>query len=92
MTKAELSEIIYNVHGGLSKKEAYKSVDQIFSIMKNKLLAGEEIRVSGFGTFAVTQKVERVGRNPQTGDKITISPRKSINFKAARSFKDHLNE
>ena len=92
MTKAGLAEKIYKVHGGLSKKEAYQFVDEVFSILKKNLLKGEIIRVSGFGTFKLVNKVERVGRNPQTGEKIMISPRIVINFKPSGQFADHVNK
>jgi nucleoid DNA-binding protein len=92
LTKADIAEIIYKIHGGLSKKEASDTVDDIFSYIKNNLKTGSDVRISGFGTFSVVHKEKRTGRNPRTGDKITIPSRKLVNFKPARVFKERLNK
>jgi integration host factor subunit alpha len=92
LTKADIAEFVYSVHGGLSKKEAYEFVDKIFLILKEHLLAGDTLRISGFGTFKLVTKVEKWGRNPQTGERILISPRKIISFKPSGQFIDKLNK
>ena len=56
-------------------------MESVFSILKNTLEQGEKIKISGFGTFTVNQKRPRTGRNPQTGEGITISGRRVLTFK-----------
>jgi len=91
LTKADIAEVIYQAHGGLSKKEAGDVVERIFGILKENLTKGVDIRISRFGSFISVNKRERIGRNPQTGEKIVIRPRRVINFKPARRFIDRLN-
>jgi integration host factor subunit alpha len=91
LTKAEITESVYQVHGGLSKQEAGLFVDKIFEILKEKLTKHQSIRISGFGTFTTTNKIERIGRNPQTGEKIKIASRKAITFKPSKDFVKLLN-
>ena len=74
-TKYELVQAVYGRLGGFSKKEAADLVDQIFDLMKETLGRGENIKISGFGNFVMRDKKERQGRNPQTGEPITISAR-----------------
>jgi len=91
LTKAEISEVVYNVHGGLSKKESYEFVDKIFLILKENLLQGQSLQISGFGNFKLITKAKRLGRNPQTGERIMIAPRKIITFKPSGQFLERLN-
>ncbi|HHH10568.1 MAG TPA: integration host factor subunit alpha [Sorangium sp.] len=90
-TKYELVQAVYNRLGGLSKKEAARLVDEIFDIMKETLGRGETIKVSGFGNFVLRDKHARQGRNPQTGDPITIGARRVLTFKASQLLKQLLN-
>jgi len=80
MTKADIIEKI-NATTGLSKKDSAVMMESVFTIMKESLEAGETIKISGFGNFEVTQKAARKGRNPQTGEAITIEARKVLTFK-----------
>jgi len=90
MTKADIIESVYEKIG-FSKKEAAEAVELVFETMKSTLASGEKIKVSGFGNFVVRGKRARVGRNPQTGDVITISERKVLTFKPSQVLKDALN-
>ena len=92
MTKAEIIEAVYDKSGGLSKKEAGEVVESIFNTIKKTLEAGENIKVSGFGNFVVRDKTARVGRNPQTGEEITISSRRVLTFKPSQVLKKSLND
>lgn len=89
MTK---NDIIQNVHDklGFSKKDSARIVEHVFEIMKDNLTRGEKIKVSGFGSFDVREKKARKGRNPQTGEKILISARKVLTFKASQILKKAL--
>ena len=91
MTKADLARVIYERHGGLSNKEASRLVDVILSSIKRGLSNGERVQISGFGTFLVREKRERKGRNPQTGEEMVIQPRKSVVFRASKTFQNGLS-
>jgi len=91
MTKAEIVDAVYDKVGGFSKKEAAEVVEEVFEAMKDVLVRGEKIKVSGFGNFVVRSKKERIGRNPQTGEQIEISARRVLNFKPSQVLKAVLN-
>ena len=86
MTKADLVEIIFE-KVGLSKKEAQDIIEIIFDTVKDAFVAGESVKIPGFGTFNVRQKSARRGRNPQTGDELEITPRRVLTFKASNQLK-----
>lgn len=88
MTKADLARVVYERHGGLSNKEASRLVDLILEFIKQGLSDGERVQISGFGTFLVREKKERKGRNPQTGEEMTILPRKSVVFRPSKNFQN----
>jgi integration host factor subunit alpha len=92
MTKADIVQAIYGKLGGFSKKEASDLVDLVFETMKETLGRGEKIKISGFGNFVLRDKRERQGRNPQTGEPITITARRVLNFKASQLLKQFLND
>ncbi|MCI3196945.1 HU family DNA-binding protein [Bacillus sp. HU-1818] len=73
---------------GVTKKEATPKVETVFEVLAETLSKGEEIKVSGFGTFEVRERVARKGRNPQTGEEIEIPATKAPAFKAAKALKD----
>ncbi len=90
MTKAELMELVY-ANSGLSKKEAAGTVDALFDLMKDALISGEDLKISGFGGFTVKAKAERKGRNLQTGETITISNRRVVTFKPSTTLRQRFN-
>ena len=90
MTKSDIVEKVYE-KVGFSKKEASEFVETVFGTIKNKLINGEKVKISGFGKFEVRKKNSRIGRNPQTGDQITISARKVLNFSPSQVLKAMLN-
>ena len=91
MTKADIIESVYEKVGGFSKKEAAEIVEAVFEVIKETLENGEKIKISGFGNFIVREKNARVGRNPQTGEEITISARRVLTFKPSQVLKNLLN-
>ena len=91
MTKADIIEAVYEKVGGFSKKEAAEIVESVFKQIKDTLKDGEKIKISGFGNFIVREKKARIGRNPQTGEEITISARRVLTFKPSQVLKDVLN-
>ena|SRR5260221_14298996 len=91
MTKAEIVQALYTRVGGFSKKESADLVDLVFEMMKETLSKGEKIKISGFGNFVLRDKKERPGLNPQTKERITISERRVLTFKASQILKQALN-
>ena len=90
ITKADLVDKVY-AKLGFSKKECYDQVEVVFDILKETLIKGESIKVSGFGKFSVQKKKERMGRNPQTGNRMKISQRRVLTFKPSQVIKNMLN-
>ncbi len=75
----------------LSKKDAEKAVKAFTDVVVEELKKGEKIQLVGFGTFEVSERAARTGRNPQTGAEMKIPASKSPKFKAGKAFKDVLN-
>jgi DNA-binding protein HU-beta len=90
MNKSELISAIAE-QGNLSKADAGRSLDALIKTIETTLKAGDSITLAGFGTFAVKKRVERTGRNPQTGQEITIAAAKVPSFKPSKSLKDAVN-
>jgi integration host factor subunit alpha len=90
MTKADIVERVAD-QCGVSKKDSIEMVESVFSILKDTLENGEEIKISGFGKFEVKSKHARKGRNPQTGDAITIEARRILTFKPSTILKNTIN-
>ena len=90
MTKSEIIESLCE-KTGLTKKVSVSAVESTFDIIKDELEKGNSVKVSGFGKWTVKSKKERTGRNPHTGDRITIDARKVVTFKPSTILKDALN-
>ncbi|MBO1304618.1 HU family DNA-binding protein [Enterococcus sp. 669A] len=73
---------------GLTKKDATAAVDTLFDSIQDALKDGEKVQIIGFGNFEVRERAARKGRNPQTGEEITIAASKSPAFKAGKQLKD----
>ena len=91
MTKADIFENVQKSMG-LTKKDSAEMVEAVFAIMKSTLESGETLKISGFGNFVVKQKRDRRGRNPQTGEAITIEARRILTFKPSGLLKDAINK
>jgi integration host factor subunit alpha len=89
LTKAHLAEQLHQKIG-FNKRESQDITDQLFEIMAKKLLEGEEVKLSGFGNFQVRTKGARPGRNPRTGEVVTIAPRSVVTFHASNKLKAHV--
>jgi integration host factor subunit alpha len=90
-TKADLVDAVYENVGGFSKREAAEVVNNMFDLLKASLSDGEKVKISGFGNFVVRYKHARPGRNPQTGQEITIEARHVLRFRASQVLKAALN-
>ena len=91
MTKADIVERIMT-NTGLSKLDSFDMFELVFSIMKNTLEDGEDIKISGFGKFEVKQKKDRRGRNPQTGEDLIIEARRVLTFKPSTILRKMINQ
>lgn len=87
MNKADLIARVAE-ESGVTKKLAAEVVENTFVAIKESLAAGEKFTLVGFGTFEVVERAEREGRNPQTGEPITIPARKAVRFKAGKALKE----
>lgn len=72
----------------ISKKDAEKALNAFTNIVADTLVDGDKVSITGFGTFEVIERAERQGRNPATGETITITASKSPKFKAGKALKD----
>ena len=90
MTKAELVEEVSRV-SDLTKKHSEVIVETVFQSIIDALHRGEKIELRGFGSFRLRQREPRKGRNPKTGDKVDVPPKKVPYFKPGKELKDLLN-
>ena len=90
ITRAKLSEAVYH-EVGLSRNESAEIVESVIAEISGALERGEMVKISSFGSFAVRQKGQRVGRNPKTGQEVPISPRRVLVFRASHALKDQIN-
>ena len=89
ITKNSLVEVIHD-EVGLNKREAKEFIEEFFEMIKNALEEGNDIKFSGFGNFILRDKVARPGRNPKTGENVTISERRVVTFKSGLKLKSKL--
>ena len=87
MNKAELVVKISEVTG-LAKKDCEAAINALVDTIQDSLKKGEKVAIAGFGTFDVSNRKARTGRNPLTGETIQIAASKSPKFKVGKSFKD----
>jgi len=90
MTKAEFIGAVKNKGLDISKRDLETVVGAVFDAMREEIAASERFAYPGFGTFTVTKRAARKGRNPRTGETIDIAASKSVGFKPAPSFKETL--
>ncbi len=90
MNKNELIAAVA-ASSGLSSADAAKATESVFGAISQALQRGDEVRLIGFGSFSVANRVARQGRNPQTGATIQIAASKQPKFKAGKSLKSALN-
>ncbi len=89
LTRADLAEAM-NRKLGLSRSDSLTMVESILDLMSDALADGENVKISGFGTFLLRDKNERVGRNPKTGIEVPITPRRVLTFRASQMLKDRV--
>jgi integration host factor subunit alpha len=89
LTRADLAERIHS-QIGLSRAESASLVEQILRHLCESLSKGENVKISGFGSFLLRDKGERVGRNPKTGVEVPIAPRRVLTFRASQLMRDRI--
>ena len=89
LTRADLAESLHH-EVGLSRSDSAEVVEQILIEMCEALSRGENVKVSGFGTFVLRDKGERIGRNPKTGVEVPIAPRRVLTFRASQMMRDRI--
>lgn len=90
--KADLVNSIVESVEGLTKKQATAAFETVFAAMTDALKGGDSIKVPGFGTFSVSERASRKGRNPATGATITIKASKNVRFKSGKDLKEAINK
>jgi integration host factor subunit alpha len=89
LTRADLAETI-NRKLGFSRAESLELVEAILAKMCEAMAGGQNVKISGFGSFVLRDKRERVGRNPKTGVEVPITPRRVMTFRASQKLKDRI--
>tara|TARA_B100001029_G_scaffold134096_1_gene112999 strand:+ start:462 stop:755 length:294 start_codon:yes stop_codon:yes gene_type:complete len=90
LTKKDIVNYL-NQKIGLSKTESKLIVEGFFNEIKESLSSGEEVKISGFGNFELIDKKERPGRNPRTGEEVTISARRVVTFRSGRKLRKRIS-
>ena len=90
LTRADLTEAVFQAVG-LSRTDSAQMVEDMLEEICGALARGETVKLSSFGTFAVRQKSQRMGRNPKTGDEVPIAPRRVLVFRPSHVLKDVIN-
>jgi len=90
LTRADLTEAVFQAVG-LSRNESAQMVEDMLEEISAALARGETVKLSSFGTFTVRQKLQRMGRNPKTGDEVPIAPRRVLVFRPSHVLKSMIN-
>ncbi|NBB97901.1 MAG: integration host factor subunit alpha [Alphaproteobacteria bacterium] len=89
LTRMDLTEAVFR-EVGLSRNESSVLVDSVLQHISDALVAGEQVKISSFGTFSTRDKNARMGRNPKTGEEVPISPRRVLSFRPSHLMKDRV--
>jgi len=90
LTKSQMIKKI-STSTNSSKNKSIETVETLLEIIKQTLVSGEDVMISGFGKFCVKEKSERKGRNPATGEIMMLAPRKVVTFKCSGKLRDRIN-
>ena len=90
LTKAHIVEVLAK-QNGYTKKQSVKMVETLLELIKRSLESGEDVLISGFGKFCMKEKRQRRGRNPSTGEDMTLKPRRVVTFTCSRKLRDKIN-
>ncbi len=92
LTKAELSQSLAEQVPDLDRQQAAVVVEGFFDLLKDRLVRGEDVKLMNFGRFHVRDKTARPGRNPKTGEEVTIEPRRVVTFHPSTKLKQALKK
>lgn len=90
ITRAHLTEAVYQ-EVGLSRNESADLVESVLEKISSTLSSGAGVKISSFGSFNLRMKGERIGRNPKTGEEVTITPRRVVAFRPSHILKNRIN-
>ncbi len=91
LTKAEMADHL-SEKTGLNRREAKQLVELFFEEISQALIAGDQVKLSGFGNFELRDKRQRPGRNPNTGEEIPITARRVVTFRAGQKFRQRVEQ
>lgn len=91
LTRADLAESLHK-QVGLSKAESSKLVESILEHMCDALAKGQNVKISGFGSFLLRDKGQRIGRNPKTGVEVPIAPRRVLTFRPSQTMRTRITQ
>ncbi len=91
LTRADLADIVHR-RLGLSRAESASLVERVLHHMCHALSEGQNVKISGFGSFILRQKGERIGRNPKTGVEVPIAPRRVMTFRASQIMRERITK
>ena len=89
LTRADLADVVHN-RLGLSRAESAHLVERVLHHMCHSLSEGQNVKISGFGSFILRDKGQRIGRNPKTGIEVAIAPRRVMTFRASQIMRDRV--
>ena len=92
LTKGDLADLVYDLHGGLTKNEAVEVVDTILGTVKTSLLEGRKVKIPNFGVFEVTRREGRRGVSPVSGESIFIPSHKGLSFRPAKKLQSAVGD
>lgn len=87
LTRADLTDLVYKLHGGLTRQESAQVVESILGTVKESLLEGRSVKIQNFGVFEVTRRPARRGVNPISGESISIPSQKGLSFRPSPKLK-----
>jgi integration host factor subunit alpha len=90
LTKAHLADLLFE-QIGLNKRESKDMVEAFFTLISDKLIEGEDVKISSFGNFQIRTKAPRPGRNPRTGDAVSVRAKAVPFFKSGKELRERLN-
>lgn len=89
LTKAHLADLLFE-HIGLNKRESKDMIEAFFDLIADALVEGTDVKISGFGNFHIRTKASRPGRNPRTGEPVSIDARRVVTFHASPKLKEQV--
>lgn len=92
MNKKDVIKEVANRHSDITHKKIGEIVDEVLDVIKENLVKGDKVLFAGFGSFEITERAAREGRNPQTGDTVIIPSCKVPKFKSGKALKDYVNQ